>query len=102
MAKKKPEAVDTLENLLNLVSTPFPSTPQKEQVGTAEKEDYTPQTKPNKKKKIKGFVITDENIHRLEEMRAILVKKFYKVDYSLIINLAIEHYYNYLKQEDQT
>jgi hypothetical protein len=98
MAKKKPEAGDTLENLLNPVSTPFPSTPQKEHMDTAEKEDYTPQTKP-KKKKIKGFVITDENIHRLEEMRAILVKRFYKVDYSLIINLAIEHYYNYLKRE---
>jgi translation initiation factor IF-2 len=101
MAKKKPEAGDTLENFLNPVSTPFPSTPQKEHIGTAEKEDYTPQTKP-KKKKIKGFVISDENIHKLEEMRAILVKKFYKVDYSLIINLAIEHYYKYLKQEDQT
>jgi translation initiation factor IF-2 len=101
MAKKKPEAVDTLENFLNPVSTPFPSTPQKEHIGTAEETEYTSQAK-TKKKKIKGFVITDENIHRLEEMRAILVKKFYKVDYSLIINLAIEHYYNYLKQEDQT
>jgi hypothetical protein len=101
MAKKKPEAGDLLENLLNPVSTPFPSTPQKEHIDTTEKEDYTPQTKP-KKKKIKGFVITDENIHRLEEMRAILVKKFYKVDYSLIINLAIEHYYNHLKREGQT
>lgn len=101
MAKKRPDTIDLVENLLNPVSTPFPSTPQKEHIGTAEKEDYTPQAKP-KKKKIKGFVITDENIHRLEEMRAILVKKFYKVDYSLIINLAIEHYYNYLKQEDQT
>jgi len=101
MAKKKPEAGDLLENLLNPVSTPFPSTPQKEHIDTTEKEDYTPQTKP-KKKKIKGFVITDENIHRLEEMRAILVKKFYKVDYSLIINLAIEHYYNYLKREEGT
>jgi hypothetical protein len=101
MAKKKPEAGDLLDDMLNRVSTPFPSTPQKEHIDTTEKEDYTPQTKP-KKKKIKGFVITDENIHRLEEMRAILVKKFYKVDYSLIINLAIEHYYNYLKREGQT
>jgi len=98
MAKKKPEAGDLLDNMLNRVSSPFP---QKEQMDTAEETKYTPQTKP-KKKKIKGFVITEENIHRLEEMRAILVKKFYKVDYSLIINLAIEHYYNYLKQEDQT
>ena len=101
MAKKRPDTIDLVENLLNPVSTPFPSTPQKEHIGMAEKEDYTPQTKP-KKKKIKGFVITDENIHRLEEMRAILVKKFYKVDYSLIINLAIEHYYNYLKREEGT
>jgi translation initiation factor IF-2 len=98
MAKKKPDTIDLVENLLNPVSMPLPSTTQKEHIGTAEKEDHTPQTKP-KKKKIKGFVITDENIHRLEEMRAILVKKFYKVDYSLIINLAIEHYYNYLKRE---
>ena len=101
MAKKKPEAVDTLENFLNPVSTPFPSTSQKEHIGTAEETEYTSQSK-TKKKKIKGFVITDENIHRLEEMRAILVKKFYKVDYSLIINLAIEHYYNYLKKEEGT
>ncbi len=101
MAKKKPETGDLLDNMLNTVSTPFPSTPQKEHIDMVEKENYIPQTKP-KKKKIKGFVITDENIHRLEELRAILVKKFYKVDYSLIINLAIEHYYNYLKQEDQT
>ena len=55
MAKKKPEAGDLLENLLNPVSTPFPSNPQKEHIDTTEKEDYTPQTKP-KKKKIKGFV----------------------------------------------
>jgi hypothetical protein len=101
MAKKKPDAGDLLENLLNPVSSPFPSKPQREQMDTAEKEEYTPQAKP-KKKKVKGFVITDENIHRLEEMRAILIKKFYKVDYSFIINLAIEHYYNYLKREDQT
>jgi hypothetical protein len=101
MAKKKPEAGDLLENLLNPVSSPVSSVPQKEQMETTEKKEYTPQTKP-KKKKVKGFVITDENIHRLEEMRAILIKKFYKVDYSLIINLAIEHYYNHLKQEDQT
>ena len=101
MAKKRPEAGDLLDNMLNHVSSPFPPIPQKEQMDTVEETKYTPQTKP-KKKKIKGFVITDENIHRLEEMRAILVKKFYKVDYSLIINLAIEHYYNYLKQEDQT
>jgi len=101
MAKKRPEAGDLLDNMLNRVSSPSPSIQQKEQIATAEETKYTPQTKP-KKKKIKGFVITDENIHRLEEMRAILVKKFYKVDYSLIINLAIEHYYNYLKQKDQT
>ncbi len=101
MAKKKPEAVDTLDSMLNSVSSPLPSIQQKEQMDTAEETKYTPQTKP-KKKKIKGFVITDENIHRLEEMRAILVKKFYKVDYSLIINLAIEHYYNYLKREEGT
>jgi len=98
MAKKKPEAGDLLDNMLNSVSSPFPPTPQKEQMDTAEKPEYTPQAKP-KKKKVKGFVIKDENIHKLEEMRAILVKKFYKVDYSLIINLAIEHYYNYLKRE---
>jgi hypothetical protein len=98
MAKKKPDAGDLLENLLNPVSSPFPSKPQREQMDTVEKEEYTPQAKP-KKKKVKGFVITDENIHRLEEMRAILVKRFYKVDYSFIINLAIEHYYNYLKRE---
>ncbi len=101
MAKKKPEPGDLLDSMLNRVSSPFPTMPQKEQMDMAEETKYTPQAKP-KKKKIKGFVITDENIHRLEEMRAILVKKFYKVDYSLIINLAIEHYYNYLKQEDQT
>jgi uncharacterized protein YqfA (UPF0365 family) len=101
MAKKKPEAGDLLDSMLNRVSSPFPSIQQKEQIDTAEETKHTPQTKP-KKKKIKGFVITDENIHRLEEMRAILVKKFYKVDYSLIINLAIEHYYNYLKREGQT
>jgi|GEM_PF-5296962 len=101
MAKKRPEVEDTLENMLNRVSCPFPSIQQKEQMDTAEETKYTPQAKP-KKKKIKGFVITDENIHRLEEMRAILVKKFYKVDYSLIINLAIEHYYNYLKKEEET
>jgi uncharacterized protein YqfA (UPF0365 family) len=101
MAKKRPEAGDLLDNMLNRVSSPFPSMQQKEQIDTAEETKYTPQAKP-KKKKIKGFVITDENIYRLEEMRAILVKKFYKVDYSLIINLAIEHYYNYLKREGQT
>jgi len=98
MAKKKPDAGDLLENLLNPVSSPSPSIPKKEQMDTAEKEEYTPQAKP-KKKKVKGFVITDENIQRLEEIRAILVKRFYKVDYSLIINLAIEHYYNHLKRE---
>jgi len=99
MAKKKPEAGDLLDNMLNSVSSPFPSIQQKEQMDTVEETKHTPQAKP-KKKKIKGFVITDENIHRLEEMRAILVKRFYKVDYSLIINLAIEHYYNYLKKEE--
>ncbi len=100
MAKKKPEQEDLLDDVVNRVSSPFPPIPQKEQMDTAEESKYTPQAKP-KKKKIKGFVITDENIHRLEEMRAILVKKFYKIDYSLIINLAIEHYYNYLRQEDK-
>jgi hypothetical protein len=98
MAKKKPESADLLDSMLSRVSSPFSPIPQKEQMDTAEEIQYTPQAEP-KKKKIKGFVITDENIHRLEEMRAILVKKFYKVDYSLIINLAIEHYYNYLKRE---
>jgi hypothetical protein len=78
MAKKKPDAGDLLENLLNPVSSPSPSIPQKEQMDTAEKEEYTPQAKP-KKKKVKGFVITDENIQRLEEIRAILVKRFYKL-----------------------
>jgi len=101
MARKKPETGDLLDNMLNSVSSPLPSIQQKERMDTAEATEYTSQAKP-KKKKIKGFVITDKNIHRLEEMRAILVKRFYKVDYSLIINLAIEHYYNYLKQEDQT